>query len=47
MDLKEMGINMRTSVDLAQDRNYWRAFVNDIEPLGFISLGFMRRTSLI
>ena len=24
MDLKEMGINMRNCVDLAQDRDYWR-----------------------
>ena len=28
MDLKEIGINMRNSVDSAQDRNYWRALVN-------------------
>ena len=28
MDLKEIGINMRNWVDLAQDRNYWRALVN-------------------
>ena len=28
MDLKEIGINTRNFDDLAQDRNYWRAFVN-------------------
>ena len=28
MDLKEIGINTRDWVDLAQDRDYWRAFVN-------------------
>ena len=28
MDLKEIGINTRNWVDLAQDRVYWRAFVN-------------------
>jgi hypothetical protein len=28
MDPKEIGINMRNSVDLAQDRVYWRALVN-------------------
>ena len=28
MDLKETGINTRNMVDLAQDRDYWRAFVN-------------------
>ena len=28
MDLKEIGINTRNWVDLAQDRDYWRAFVN-------------------
>ena len=27
MDLKELGINTRNWVDLAQDRNYWRALV--------------------
>ena len=25
MNLKEIGINMRNWVDLAQDRDYWRA----------------------
>ena len=30
MDLKEIGINMRNWVDSAQDRDYWRAFVNSI-----------------
>ena len=28
MDLEEIGINAGTWVDLAQDRNYWRALVN-------------------
>jgi hypothetical protein len=28
MDLKEIGINTRNCVDLAQDRDYWRALVN-------------------
>ena len=28
MDLKEIGINMRNWVDLAQDRDYWRALVD-------------------
>ena len=28
MDLKEIGINMWNRADLAQDRDYWRAFVN-------------------
>ena len=28
MELKEIGINMRIWVDLAQDMNYWRALVN-------------------
>ena len=28
MDLKEIGVNMRNWVDLAQDRDYWRALVN-------------------
>ena len=28
MDLKEIGIHMRNWVDSAQDRNYWRGFVN-------------------
>ena len=28
MDLKEIGINTRNWVDLAQGRDYWRAFVN-------------------
>ena len=39
MNLKEIGINMRNRVDLTQDRNYWRALVNDIEPPGSISHG--------
>jgi hypothetical protein len=28
MDLKEIGINTRKWVDLIQDRDYWKAFVN-------------------
>jgi hypothetical protein len=28
MDLKAIGNNTRNWVDLAQDRDYWRAFVN-------------------
>jgi hypothetical protein len=28
MNLKEIGINTRNWVDLAQDTNYWRALVN-------------------
>ena len=28
MDLKEIGISTRNWVDSAQDRDYWRAFVN-------------------
>ena len=28
LDLKEIGINTRNQVDSAQDRDYWRAFVN-------------------
>ena len=32
MDLKEIGINTRTWTDLAQNRNYWTALVNAIEP---------------
>ena len=28
MDLEEIGINAGNWVDLAQDRNYWRPFVN-------------------
>ena len=27
MDLKEIGMNTKNSVDLAQDRDYWRALV--------------------
>ena len=29
MDLKEIIINTRNWVDLAQDRDYWRALVNE------------------
>ena len=28
MNLKEIGISMRNWVDLAKDRDYWRALVN-------------------
>ena len=28
MDIKEIGVGMRNWVDSAQDRDYWRAFVN-------------------
>ena len=28
MDLKEIGVNMMNWIDLAQDRDYWRALVN-------------------
>ena len=28
VDLKEIGINTRNWVNLAQDRDYWRALVN-------------------
>ena len=28
VDLKEMDINTRNSVDSAQDKDYWRALVN-------------------
>ena len=30
LDLKEIGINTRNWVDLAQDRDYWRALVNAV-----------------
>ena len=30
MDLKQMGINTINWVDSAQDRDYWRALVNQI-----------------
>ena len=29
VDLKEIGINARNWVDPTQDRDYWRALVND------------------
>jgi hypothetical protein len=29
MDLKEIGISTRNWVDLAQDRDYWRALVDE------------------
>ena len=28
MDVKEIGINTKNRVDLAQDSDYWRALVN-------------------
>ena len=28
MDLKEIDVNIRNSIDSAQDRDYWRALVN-------------------
>ena len=34
MDLKEIGINTRNWVDLAQDRDYWRALENTALNLG-------------
>ena len=27
-DIKEIGVNTRNWIDLAQNRNYWRALVN-------------------
>ena len=30
MDLKEIGINTRNWVDMAQNRDYWRALVNAV-----------------
>ena len=30
MDFKEMGINTKNWVDLAQDRDYWRALANAV-----------------
>ena len=35
MDIKEIGTNMRNWVYSAQDRDYWRAFVNAALNLGF------------
>ena len=29
MDLEEIGINAENWVDLAQDKDYWRALMND------------------
>ena len=29
MDLKEIGVNARNLVDSTQDRDYWRALVNE------------------
>ena len=41
IDLEEIGINAGNWVDSAQDRNYWRALVNEAlnEPPGSISHG--------
>ena len=39
MDLKEISINTRKWVYSAQDKDYCRAIVNVIEPLGSISHG--------
>ena len=41
MVLKEIGINTRNCVDLAQDRDYWRVVVNAacIEPAGSLTHG--------
>ena len=33
MDLQEIGINRRNWVDSAQDRDYWRPFVNALRNL--------------
>ena len=38
MDLKEIGINTRNWVDSAQDRNYWRAFVNEIVCFNYLDV---------
>ena len=35
MGLEEVGFNMRNWVDLAQDRNYWRALVYAALNFGF------------
>ena len=35
MDLKETGINTKNLVDSAQDRDYWRALVNESLHLRF------------
>ena len=40
MDLKEIGMNTRNWVESAQDRNYWRDYVNAVlNPPAFISHG--------
>ena len=39
MDLEEIGINAGNWIDSAQDRNYWRAFVNAALNLRSISHG--------
>ena len=30
MDLKEIGVSVRSWIDSAQDRDYWRALVNAV-----------------
>ena len=37
--IKEMGVNTKNWIDLAQDRDYWRALVNVALKSGFISHG--------
>ena len=38
MNLKEIGVNVRSWIDSAQDMDYWRApYVCCIEPPGYIS----------
>ena len=39
MDLKEIDINMRNWVHLAQDKDYWRALVKDFSLLAVIGKG--------
>jgi hypothetical protein len=39
MDLKEIGVDTRNWIDLAQDRNYWNPCECGIEPLSSISHG--------
>ena len=40
MDLEDIGINTGNWVDSAQDKDYWRAFVNAALNSGSISHGF-------
>jgi hypothetical protein len=39
MEIKEIGINARSFVDSAQDRDYWKALVIALNLPGFISHG--------